>query len=90
MDRLLSDQEFQVVFCEGCPEHECQHICGAGSDAMKVAAAQLAKADKEWLEWVVIEAEVIRLGDEQDILSNGDYIAIPVERWKAHRKEIGL
>jgi hypothetical protein len=45
---------------------------------------------KSWVEWVVIESTVIRLGDEQGELANGDYIAIPAERWRERRKEIGL
>jgi hypothetical protein len=56
----------------------------------QIASAQLAKTDKEWVEWVVIESSVIRLGDEQGELANGDYIAIPAERWRERRKEIGL
>jgi hypothetical protein len=49
-----------------------------------------AARDKEWVEWVVIEATVISLGDEQGELASGDYVAIPVERWQQRRKEVGI
>ena len=46
--------------------------------------------NRKWIEWIVIESTVIRLGDEQGELANGDYIAIPAIRWQEHRKELGL
>jgi hypothetical protein len=89
MNRLLSEQEI----CLNCPissscenREDCEYYGGA-EDAAKT---QLTKTDKEWVEWVVIESAVIRLGDEQGELANGDYIAIPAERWRERRKEIGL
>ena len=55
-----------------------------------IKGAVRAANNKQWVEWVVIEATVISLGDEQNELANGDYIAIPAKRWQQRRKEIGL
>lgn len=58
MDRLLSEQEI----CDTCPavamitwEQEslrcCPDDCLVHPDLTRVAAAQLLKSDKEWVEW---------------------------------------
>jgi len=83
-DRLLSEQEIDC-----CIENNFYDRDGELS-IPKLLKAQLAKSDKEWVEWIVIEATIIRLGDEQNELANGDYVAIPAKRWQSRRKEIGL
>jgi hypothetical protein len=86
MDRLLSDKQI----CEVCPANlmlTSEHIklrCSVGTcivhpDNKALAKAQLAKADKEWVEWVITNAEV-----------EGDTIILPGKLWRERRKEIGL
>jgi hypothetical protein len=70
-NRLLSEQGIiDILGWPTLPDYELHRA---------TAAAQLAKADKEWVEWVITNAEV-----------EGDTIILPGKLWREHRKEIGL
>ena len=77
MNRLFSEQEI----CKGCLSlggencEDCEYRLGAQDGA----TAQLAKTDKEWVEWVVTNAEV-----------EGEDIILPGKLWRERRKEIGI
>lgn len=90
-NRLLSEQEMvEIDNRHTSPSSFGGVVLNMINARKECLTAQLTKTDKEWVEWVVIEATVISLGDEQGELANGDYVAIPVERWQQRRKEIGI
>jgi hypothetical protein len=78
MDRLLSEQDCQRIFFEVYGKEECE-LEAIHTFISAIATAQLSKTDKEWVEWVVANAEV-----------EGDTIILPGKLWRERRKEIGL
>jgi hypothetical protein len=81
MDRLLSEQEMRTIGLCVISQSRDGYVTGEGVTQMQIdtAAAQLAKTDKEWVEWVVTNAEV-----------EGEDIILPGKLWRERRKEIGI
>ena len=52
-------------------------------------AARDAARDKWFINRLNEEHIVIRLTDDQDEFTPGDYIAIPLERWQQLKREVG-
>lgn len=89
----MSGLPIVCLYCHNANRREdikCLDNCGSLDAYNKAITDALTANNAEWVEWIAVEAAIIRLGDEQNELANGDYVAIPAERWRAHRKEIGL
>ena len=70
MNRLLSDDAKSQIYSD---------TYGIDAAITAITRAQLAKTDKEWVEWVVTNAEV-----------EGEDIILPGKLWRERRKEIGI
>ena len=82
MDRLLSEQEIELI----------TRIAGSGYRAWTdIAKAQLAKTDKEWVEWAetTLRACTTRTCKyhDKDCLYLRDILC---GAWQARKKEIGI
>jgi hypothetical protein len=91
MDRLLSEQEI----CDTCPsvamrtwEQDnlrcCPADCLVHPDLTRAAAAQLAKADKEWVEW--LDETCKEHSHTRYYITRRECILC----WQERKKEIGL
>jgi hypothetical protein len=84
MDRLLSELEITEIdnrhYSPSFYGGVVLNMTNARNDCIK---AQLAKADKEWVEWI----DKIRLHMG---CGGTEYIAIPLSEWQERKKEIGL
>jgi hypothetical protein len=84
MERLLSEQEMKDHLPTGFDPEPCD---------LAMCVAQLAKADKEWVEW----AENLQVGEDCHTIKcnyrldclNGIFTTACI-KWENRRKEIGL
>ena len=86
--RLLSEQEMIVECDNNCTVRECTE---GDCHAYRLAKAQLAKTDKEWVEWVKSNYESCISGDcLHDLSCIYRFLSPTCILWQARKKEIGL
>ena len=75
--------------CDKCGEpmyYGTSHICESSTDMVRKA---IAARDKWFINRLNEEHIVIRLTDDQDEFTPGDYVAMPLERWHVLKREVG-
>jgi hypothetical protein len=83
-DRLLREKEIKDIICLNVTRdcEDCNYVCcgyGRVDESEAIARTQLAKADKEWVEWV-----------EKTFYPPANWSDFDYEVWKKRKKEIGL
>lgn len=75
--------------CSVMPRNNATSTVNTGLYNHDIKAEIIAARDKWWIDRLNEEHIAIRLTDDQDEFTPGDYIAMPLERWKNLKKESG-